>query len=102
VQHNIDTHVRNQLILFLMLLVSFVICKAEAREICFSLLDEKEHTPSKESRMMKGDEGRRAKALDQRRRRKEVFVMGFFCSEITQNVSFFCLGARRKESGDMW
>jgi len=69
----------------------------------FPLLDEKEHTPSKESRMMKGDEGRtRAEALDQRRRRMEVFVMDFFRSEITQNVSFFCLGARRKESGDMW
>jgi len=27
--------VRNQLILFAMLLVSFVICKAEARKICF-------------------------------------------------------------------
>jgi len=68
----------------------------------FLLLDEKEHT-SKKSTMMKGDEGRtRAKVLDQRRRRKEVFEMDFFCSEITQNVSFFCLGARRRESGDMW
>jgi len=53
--------------------------------------------------MMKGDEGRtRAKALDQRRRRKEVFEMDFFCSEITQNVSFFCLEAGRRESGDIW
>jgi len=69
----------------------------------FPLLDEKEHTLSKERRMMKGDEGRtRAEALDQRRRRMEVFVIDFFCSEITQNVTFFCLGARRKESGDMW
>jgi len=69
----------------------------------FPLLDEKEHTPSKERRMMKGEEGRtRPEALDQRQRRMEVFVMDFFCSEITQNVSFFCLGARRKESGDMW
>jgi len=69
----------------------------------FLLLDEKEHTRSKKSTMMKGDEGRtRAKALDQRWRRKEVFEKDFFCSEITQNVSFFCLGARRRESGDMW
>jgi len=69
----------------------------------FSLLDGEEHTRSRRSRMMKGDEGRtRDKALDQRRRRKEVFEMGFFCSEITQNVSFFCLGARRRECGDMW
>ena len=53
--------------------------------------------------MMKGDEGRtRAKVLNQRPRRKEVFEMDFFCSEITQNVSFFCLGARRREGGDMW
>ena len=53
--------------------------------------------------MMKGDEGRtRAKVLDQRRRRKEVFEIDFFCSQITQNVSFFCLGERRRESGDMW
>jgi len=63
----------------------------------------KEHTRSKKSTMMKGDEGRtRAKVLDQRRRRKEVFEMDFFCSEITQNVSFFYLGAWRSESGDMW
>jgi len=69
----------------------------------FLLLDEKEHRRSKESRMMKGDERRtRAKALNQRRRRMEVFVMDFFCSEITQNVTFFCLGARREESGGMW
>jgi len=67
------------------------------------LLDEKEQPPLKESRIMKGDEGKtRAEALDQRRRRMEVFVMDFFCSEITQNVSFFCLGARKKESGGMW
>jgi len=32
----------------------------------------------------------------------EVFVIDLFCSEITQNVTFFCLGVRRKESGDMW
>ena len=39
--------------------------------------------------MMKGDEGRtRAKVLDQRRRRKEVFERDFFCSQITQNVFF--------------
>jgi len=63
----------------------------------------KEHTRSKKSTMMKGDEGRtRAKVLNQRPRRKEVFEMDFFCSEITQNVSFFCLGARRREGGDMW
>jgi len=69
----------------------------------FPLLDEKEHRRLKERMMMKGCEGRtRAEALYQRRRRMEVFVMDFFCSEITQNVSFFCLGARRKESGDMW
>jgi len=69
----------------------------------FPLLDEKEHTLSKENRMVKGDQGRtRAKALDQRRRRMEVLVMDFFCSEITQNVTFFCLGARRKESENMW
>jgi len=56
----------------------------------FPLLDEKENIRSKESKMMKADEGRtRAKALDQRRRRTEVFVMDFFCLEITQNVSFF-------------
>ena len=62
------------------------------------LLDKKEHRWLKERRMMKGDEGRtRAEALDQRRRRMEVFVMHFFCSDITQNVSFFCLGAWRKE-----
>jgi len=55
----------------------------------FPLLDRKERPPLKESRMMKGDEGRtRAEALDQRWRRMEVFVMDFFCSEITQNVSF--------------
>jgi len=69
----------------------------------FLLLDEKEHKWSKKSTMMKGDEGRtRAKVLDQRRRRKEVFEMDFFDSEITQNVSFFCLGARTRESGDIW
>jgi len=57
----------------------------------------------RKSTMMKGDEGRtRAKVLDQRRRRKEVFEIDFFCSQITQNVSFFCLGVRRRESGDMW
>jgi len=68
----------------------------------FPLLDEKAHRWLKERRMMKGDEGRTAEALDQRRRRTEVFVMHFFCLEITQNVSFFCLTAWRKESGDMW
>jgi len=53
--------------------------------------------------MVKRGEGRtRVEALDQRRRRAEVFVMDFICSEITQNVSFFCFGARRKESGDVW
>jgi len=68
----------------------------------FPLLDEKGHTQSKESRLMKGDEGRtRAEELDKRRRRMDVFVMDFFCSEIKQNVSFFCLGARRNERGDM-
>jgi len=68
----------------------------------FLLLDEKEHIRSKEIKVMKGDEGRtRAEALDQRRRRMEVFVMDFFCSEITQNVTFFCLRAQRKERGDM-
>jgi len=60
----------------------------------FLLLDEKDHTWSKKSKMMKGDEGRtRAKVLDQRRRRKEVFEMNFFFSEITQKVSFYCLEA---------
>jgi len=55
----------------------------------FPLLDKREHRRLKERRMMKGDEGRtRAEALDQRRRRTEAFVMDFFCSEITQNVSF--------------
>jgi len=68
----------------------------------FLLLDEKDHTRSKKSTMMEGDEGRkRAKVLDQRRMRKEVFEMNPFCSEITQNVYFFCHGAWRRESGDM-
>jgi len=78
-----------------MLLVSFVICKAEAREIYF-LLDEKEHTPSKESRMMKGDEGR-TRVEDQRRRRMEAFVKDLFCSEITQNVSFLSWSTEERE-----
>jgi len=69
----------------------------------FLLLDEKDHTQSKKCTMMKGDEGRtRAKILGQRWRRKEVVEIDFFCSEITQNVSFFCLGAWRRERGDMW
>jgi len=68
----------------------------------FPLMDGKEHRLLKERTMAKGDEGRtRVEALDQRRRRAEVFVMDFFCSEITQNVSFFCFGTWRKESGDV-
>ena len=63
----------------------------------------KEHGLLEECKMVKRGEGRtRVEALDQRRRRAEVFVMDFICSEITQNVSFFCFGARRKESGDVW
>jgi len=57
----------------------------------------------RKSTMMKGDEGRtRAKVLDQRWRRKEVFEIDFFSSQITQNVSFFYLEERRRESRDMW
>ena len=81
----------------------FVICKAEAREICFCCWMRKIIHGQRKSTMMKGDEGRtRAKVLDQRWRRKEVFEIDFFSSQITQNVSFFYLEERRRESRDMW
>jgi len=64
---------------------------------------EKEHRLLREHTMGKGDEGRTiVEVLDHSRGKAYVFVRDFFCSEITQNVSFFCYVARRKESGDVW
>jgi len=81
-------------------LVFFVVCKCGSTGNMFPFIDGKGHRQLKERMMAKGNEGRtRAKALDQRRGRAEVFVMDFFCSEITQNVSFFCLehGGKKAE-----